>query len=251
MIAIFSRSRISNLASVFVSAFLFLSLMSCSVQSEKGTPKAVEVGNPADAAPSGTTGGKVSEPGGIKGLKSIELVLMPADFGEVSALSLNVESAKLVSLAADTSEVRYSSPLQSVEGRGFLLLQASQRQLITVAVDKDVNFPTSRLHIDLLVEVDDPGSVTVEGRQIELASLDKTEERLVRIDLGDLENLPDLNGTVVLERSINRDQVLQPIESQHQSPPPLTNRSPAAGAQPELPVPAYVLKTRRTPSSAP
>jgi hypothetical protein len=251
MRAIFYRSRFLSLASVFVLAFLLLSLLSCSEQSGKGTPKAVEVGNPADIAPSGTTGGKVSEPGGIKGLKSIELALTPADFGEVSALSLNVESARLVSLAADASEVRYSSPLQSVEGRGFLLLQASERQLITVAVDQDGNFPTSRLHIDIVVKVDNPGSVTVEGRQIDLARIDKAEERLIRIELGDSENGPDLNGTVVLERSINRDQVLEPKESQQQSPPPAVNVPPADRAQPQLPGPAYVLKTRQLPPSTP
>ena len=251
MRAIFSRSRFSSLASVLALAFLLLSQLSCSEQSGRGTPKAVEVGNPADVAPSGTTGGKVSEPGGLKGLKSIELALTPADFGEVSALSLNVESARLVSLAADASEVRYSSPLQSVEGRGFLLLQANERQLITVAVDQDVNFPTSRLHLDFVVKVDNPGSVTVEGRQFDLASLDKAEERLVRIELGDLENGPDLNGTIVLERSINRDQVLAPKESQQQSPPPVSNLPPPVDAQPLPPGPAYVLKTRLLPPSTP
>jgi hypothetical protein len=258
MRAIFYRSRFLSLASVFVLAFLLLSLLSCSEQSGKGMPKAVEVGNPADIAPSGTTGGKVSEPGGIKGLKSIELALTPADFGEVSALSLNVESARLVSLAADASEVRYSSPLESVERSGFLLLQASERQLITVAVDQDGNFPTSRLHIDLIVKVDNPGSVKVEGRQIDLARIDKAEERLIRIELGDPENGPDLNGTIVLERFITRDQVLEPRESQQQTPPPVSNLPPpvsnlppADGAQPQPSGPAYVLKTRRLPSSVP
>jgi hypothetical protein len=249
MIAIFSRSRVSRFDSGFVITFLFLSLVSCSVQSEKDNPKAVEVGNPTDVAPSGTTGGKVSEPGGARGLKSIELVLTPADFGEVSALSLNVESAKLVTLAADSSEVRYSSPLQSVEERGFLLLQASERQLITVAVDQNINIPTSRLHIDLVVKVDNPGSVTVEGRKIDLASIDKAEERLIRIELGDLENGPDLNGTIVLERSITRDQVLAPKESQQQSPPPVSNLPSPVGAQTLPPGPAYLLRTRLLPPS--
>lgn len=249
MISLFPRSLTSSLASLFVIVFLILTILSCSGGSDKGAGRAVEVGNPVDIAPSGTTGGKFSDPGVIKGPKSLELTLTAADFGEVSAVILNVESAELVFWDVDGSKVVYSSPLESVERRGFFSLEAGQRQLLSVAVQQDVNFPTSRLHIDLLVKANNPGSVTVDGRKIDLASFEKTEARLVRIDIGELTSVPDLDGRVVVERSINRDQVLEPRQSQQQSPPPSTNGFPPSGGQAQLPGPAYVLKTALSSAS--